>query len=74
MCLGVPARVIEIKGGSASVEVMGAVTEVRIDFVKDLKPGDYVIVHAGCAIQKLDEEESRKTLELFRELKELGNG
>ena len=74
MCLGVPAKVVEIRGTRASVDVMGATTEISIEFLKDVKPGDYVIVHAGCAIQILDEDEAVNTLELFRELEEFANG
>ncbi|MEN6316661.1 MAG: HypC/HybG/HupF family hydrogenase formation chaperone [Clostridiaceae bacterium] len=73
MCLGVPAKVVEIKGTMASVDVLGAVTDVSIAFVNGVKPGDYVIVHAGCAIQILDEDEASKTLELFRELEDLAD-
>lgn len=74
MCLGIPAKVVEIKGTRAIVDVMGAVTEISTEFVKDIKPGDYVIVHAGCAIEVLDEDEAKKTLDMFRELEELSNG
>ncbi len=72
MCLGVPGKVIKIEGGQATIDVMGAKTDISIELLKDVKVGDYVMTHAGCAIQVLDSEEARRTLELFEELKELG--
>lgn len=67
MCLGIPAKIIEIRGEWALVDYGGAQIEVNISFV-DVKEGDYVIVHAGYAIQKIDKEEAEKTLELWREI------
>ncbi|MEM2026731.1 MAG: HypC/HybG/HupF family hydrogenase formation chaperone [Candidatus Bathyarchaeia archaeon] len=69
MCLAVPARVIEVKGDLAKVDFGGVVREVNISLV-DAKIGDYVLVHAGYAIQVLDEEEAKETLELWREILE----
>ncbi|MEM2668746.1 MAG: HypC/HybG/HupF family hydrogenase formation chaperone [Candidatus Bathyarchaeia archaeon] len=69
MCLAVPARVIEVKGDLAKVDFGGVVREVNISLV-DAKIGDYVLVHAGYAIQVIDEEEAEETLELWREILE----
>lgn len=74
MCLGVPGKVIEIHGNKCTVDIMGVSREISIDFVKDVKIGDYLVIHAGCAIQKLDEEEAQNTLRLFEELEELSHG
>ncbi len=74
MCLGVPGKVVKIEGDTALVEILGASREISIELLKDVKIGDYVIIHAGCAIQKLDEEEALNTIELFKEIKELSNG
>jgi hydrogenase expression/formation protein HypC len=71
MCLGVPARIESISGNEAKVVVGGIELRASLDLLYDAKIGDYVLVHAGFAIQKVDEEEARKTLEL---LKELGMG
>lgn len=71
MCLGVPGRVIEIENGNAIIDVMGATTHTSIELLKNVKIGDYVMTHAGCAIEILDEEEALKTIEIFNELKEL---
>ena len=75
MCLGYPGRIIEIKGDFAKVDFGGGVVKdnVLISLV-NAKVGDYVIVHAGYAIQVLSEEEARKTLELWRRLLETEEG
>ncbi len=68
MCLGIPVKVLEIDGQTAVVEVGGARRDVSLLLLEDVRPGDWVILHAGFAIQKLDEEEAEKTLALLREL------
>jgi len=68
MCLGIPVKVIAVDGQSAVVEVGGARRETSLLLLDDVSPGDWVILHAGFAIQKMDEEEAAKTLALLREL------
>ncbi|RLD16322.1 MAG: HypC/HybG/HupF family hydrogenase formation chaperone [Caldiserica bacterium] len=70
MCLAIPMRVIEVKGEEALVEIGGVKKKVIINLVKDVKTGDYLIVHAGFAIQKLDEKEALETLKLLKEMEE----
>jgi hydrogenase expression/formation protein HypC len=72
MCLGLPARVVSIDGKESNVEMMGVTNRISIELLEDVKVGDYVLVHAGCAIQVLDQEEALKTIDIFREIKELG--
>lgn len=67
MCLAIPARVIEVNGDLAKADFGGVVREVNISLV-DAKVGDYILVHAGYAIQVLDEKEANETLELWREI------
>ncbi len=67
MCLAVPAEVKSIDGVVATVDFGGVSRTANVSLV-DAKVGDFVIVHAGYAIQILDREEAEKTLELFREL------
>ena len=55
MCLAVPMRIIEIDGSRAKAEVGGVLYQANLDFLSDVKVGDYIIVHAGFAIEKLDE-------------------
>jgi hydrogenase expression/formation protein HypC len=68
MCLAVPARIVAKKDLMATVEVSGVTREVSLMLLPDAREGDYVLVHAGFAIQTVDEEEARKTLELLEEL------
>lgn len=71
MCLAVPAKVVEIQGGKAQVDFGGGVSrEVDISLV-DVKVGEYVLVHAGYAIQVLSQEEAEETLRLWREVLEV---
>ncbi len=67
MCLGIPAKVLEVRGDVGVVELGGIRKEVDASLV-DVKPGDYVIVHAGAMISKLSPEEAKETLELWDEL------
>lgn len=68
MCLAVPARVVEINGPAAKVEVGGVARDISTMLVPDLKIDDYVLVHTGFAIEKIDQEEAEKTLALFEEM------
>ncbi len=66
MCLAIPARVVELLPGSlAIIELGGVRREVSLALLDDVVPGDYVIVHAGYALTRLDPEEAQSTLALF---------
>jgi hydrogenase expression/formation protein HypC len=69
MCLAVPGRVLQIeeRDGTrmADVDFGGVVKEVCLEYLPDLEVGEYAIVHVGFALQRLDEESARRTLELF---------
>jgi hydrogenase expression/formation protein HypC len=67
MCLAYPMRVKEIKGNRAVVSAEGIKKEISIDFLKNIKIGEYVMVHAGFAIEKFDTKKARETLRYFRE-------
>lgn len=73
MCVAVPAKVKIIKNSTALVAYMGMEREVDISLVPNLNEGDFVIIHAGFAIQVLDAAEAKKTLELFKEIEALEN-
>ncbi|MFN3077759.1 MAG: HypC/HybG/HupF family hydrogenase formation chaperone [Alphaproteobacteria bacterium] len=69
MCLAVPMRVKTVhEDGSGMVEMDGVGRVVMLSLVEDPAPGEFVIVHAGFAIEKLDEDEALIRLELFREM------
>jgi hydrogenase expression/formation protein HypC len=66
MCLAIPAKVVELRDGDqAVIDLAGVRKEISLALVDDVWPGDYVIVHVGYALQKLDPEEAAKTLALF---------
>jgi len=68
MCLGVPGKLIELAGTKGIISYGGAKREVDLSLIEDPRIGEYVIVHAGFAIEKLDEAEARETLKIFDEL------
>ncbi|GIK24051.1 MAG: hydrogenase assembly protein HupF [Betaproteobacteria bacterium] len=71
MCLAIPVKVVELhEGDQATVDVGGVRKEISLALVDGIAVGDYVILHVGYAIQKLDPEEAEKTLALFAELGE----
>jgi len=73
MCLAVPARVTDLLPDSmARVEIGGVGKTVSVALVDDLSVGDYVILHVGHALARLDPEEAEKTLALIREMAGLG--
>lgn len=68
MCLGIPAKVVEIdKDSKAKVDYLGTRVKTNLMLLEDVSVGDWVIIHAGYAISKLNEEEAQETLELLRE-------
>jgi hydrogenase expression/formation protein HypC len=71
MCLAIPAKVLEICGEKAIVDFGGVKREAWITLVDNVKVGDYLIIHTGYAIQKLDEKEAEETLKLFKEFETL---
>ncbi len=72
MCLAIPSRVVEIyEDNTALVDTLGVKRKVSLELMnEEVKVGDYVLIHVGFAIQKIDEEEARKSLELFEEILE----
>lgn len=76
MCLAVPGKITSISGDeplarTARVDFGGILKEVSLAFVPEAEPGDYVIVHAGFALSRVDEEEAGKVFEYLREMEEL---
>ena len=67
MCLAVPAKIISIRGSKALVDFGGIRREINIALVESPKEGDYVLVHAGFAIQKIDEKEAEETIKIMKE-------
>jgi len=72
MCLAIPARVVQIEEGLGLVDIGGVVREASFMLLPDAQVGDYVLLHAGYALQKLDEAEAEETLRLLAEMAEVG--
>lgn len=68
MCLAIPMKVIEQRGERGLVEMGGAQKEIMLTLTPEAKSGDYVIVHAGYALEVIDEREAQATLELLRQI------
>ena len=68
MCLAIPSKIVDIKDTIAIVDVDGVKREASLMLLEDVKKGDYVIVHAGFAISKLDEKSAEETLKELREM------
>jgi hydrogenase expression/formation protein HypC len=73
MCLALPVKVVELGAGETAIVDLGGVRkEISLALVDDVNVGDYVILHVGYALSKLDPEEAEKTLALFAEMEAAG--
>lgn len=70
MCLALPCKVVAIDGDTATIDVSGMKKDISLALLDDVVIGDFVIVHVGYALTKLDPEEADKTLALFAEMGE----
>lgn len=70
MCLSIPGKIIKVNSEMAEVSIGGTIVKVSLQMVDNVKEGDFVLVHAGFALQKIDEKEALKTLQLLREMNE----
>ena len=68
MCLSIPAKIISIEGDYAEVSVGGSIFRAGIHMIDNPETGDYILLHAGFAIQKISEEEAKETLRLIDEM------
>jgi hydrogenase expression/formation protein HypC len=68
MCLSLPAKVLKVDGDMAEVSVGGAVFRAGVQMVEDLRPGDWILLHAGFAIGKMKEEEALETMRILEEI------
>lgn len=68
MCLAVPLKLTEINGNTAIGESLGMRREIRVDFIPEPKIGDYVIVHAGFAIERLPEQQALEDIEAWEDI------
>ena len=68
MCVALPCKLIAIEGNRGLAEIGGSQVKTRLDMLPDAQLGDYVLVHAGFAIERVDEEEAHRTLEMLDEI------
>ncbi|MCK5543689.1 MAG: HypC/HybG/HupF family hydrogenase formation chaperone [Desulfobulbaceae bacterium] len=68
MCLAIPSRIVSIKDDMGTIDVDGVKREVSLLLLEDPKVGEYVIVHAGFAINKIDETAAQESLQILREV------
>ena len=71
MCVAIPVEIIGIKGSRGVIEFGGLKKEIEISLTPDVHVGDYVLLHAGFAIQKIDEAEAKETLKILEEISEI---
>jgi hydrogenase expression/formation protein HypC len=67
MCLAIPSRIVEIKDGLATIEADGVSRKVSLLLLEEAQIGDYVIVHAGFALHKIDEAAALESLDILRQ-------
>jgi len=72
MCLAVIGRITAMSGETATANIMGVFREISVILVPDVKIGEYVMIHAGFAINKIDEKEAKRTEEIIREVTKYG--
>lgn len=70
MCLAIPSKITKVENNMATIDVDGVQREASLLLLEDAKVGEYVIVHAGFAIQRIDEKAAKETLALLREAAE----
>ena len=70
MCLAYPGKIIAIDGDDATVELAGNEYKVKLVLLPDVQVGQYVLVHAGYAIQTIDAETAKETWEIFQQIEE----
>ncbi|MBO4591210.1 MAG: HypC/HybG/HupF family hydrogenase formation chaperone [Eubacterium sp.] len=66
MCVGLAARVVNVKDGTAVIDAGGAKRDVSAELLEDLEPGDYVMVHAGVAIAKITDDDADETMGILK--------
>lgn len=73
MCLSIPARIVSIEGNMAEVSAGGTIFRAGLHMIEDARIGDYILLHAGFAIQKISEKEAAETLKILEEMKNAGD-
>lgn len=72
MCVAVPGKITEIKGNTAKTDILGNICEANISLV-EAKIGDYILIHAGFAIEVIQKDQAQEMISIFEELNEVFN-
>ena len=70
MCLSIPAKIVSINGNTAEVSAGGTIFTAGLHMIENVKIGDYILLHAGFAIQKISETDAAETIKLLNELRD----
>lgn len=74
MCLAIPAKITQLEeGGLATVDILGVTRSISVDLTPQAAVGDYVLVHAGFAIEVVDEQYAQETIDLIRQFPDLAD-
>ena len=68
MCLGIPGIIIKIHGDTADVDFGGVIKKINISLIDDAKPGEYILAHAGFAIETMDKADAKETISILLQL------
>lgn len=73
MCLAIPGQVVDVRDGAATIDMMGVRRDISLSLTPSARIGDWVLVHAGFAIEVIDAEQAEETIQIVRELDELAS-
>ena len=73
MCLAIPGQVVDVRDSTATIDMMGVRRDISLSLTPSAQVGDWVLVHAGFAIEVIDAEQAEETIEIVRELDELAS-
>ncbi len=73
MCLAIPGQVVDVRDSTATIDMMGVRRDISLSLTPSARVGDWVLVHAGFAIEVIDAEQAEETIEIVRELDELAS-
>ena len=73
MCLAIPGQVVDVRDGAATIDMMGVRRDISLSLTPSAQVGDWVLVHAGFAIEVIDAEQAEETIQIVRELDEIAS-
>ncbi len=73
MCLGIPARIVRVNGDYADADINGTILSIGIQLLDHVNPGDFVLIHAGYALEVLNEKDAHETIRTIKRLEDLNS-